>query len=60
VNFLIYHSGFVADKKEGPYDPKRSDGVDALVTSLRDKRHRPGRQRLCGAGLDVALPDARS
>jgi len=42
VNFLIYHSGFVADKKEGPYDPKRSDGVDALVTSLRDNGIGPG------------------
>jgi predicted TIM-barrel fold metal-dependent hydrolase len=35
VTFLIYHSGFVAGKTEGPYDPKRSDGIDALVTSLR-------------------------
>ncbi|MGH6623592.1 MAG: amidohydrolase family protein [Burkholderiaceae bacterium] len=34
VNFLIYHSGFVADKAEGPYDPQRIDGIDALVTSL--------------------------
>jgi predicted TIM-barrel fold metal-dependent hydrolase len=34
VNFLIYHSGFVAGKPEGPYDPSRSDGIDALVTSL--------------------------
>jgi predicted TIM-barrel fold metal-dependent hydrolase len=36
VNFLIYHSGFVSGKAEGPYDPNRTDGVDALVTSLRD------------------------
>ena len=34
VNFLIYHSGFVVEKAEGPYDPKRADGVDALCTSL--------------------------
>ena len=34
MNFLIYHSGFVAGQAEGPYDPERSDGVDALVTSL--------------------------
>ena len=34
VNFLIYHSGWVPDAKEGPYDPAREDGVDALVTSL--------------------------
>ena len=35
MNFLIYHSGYVAGKDEGPYDPKRTDGVDALITSLR-------------------------
>jgi uncharacterized protein len=34
VNFLIYHSGYVVDKPEGPYDPQRTDGIDALVTSL--------------------------
>jgi hypothetical protein len=34
MNFLIYHSGYVAGEKEGPYDPKREDGADALVTSL--------------------------
>jgi uncharacterized protein len=34
MNFLIYHSGYVAGAKEGPYDPKRTDGVDSLVTSL--------------------------
>ncbi len=42
VNFLVYHSGFVAGAAEGPYDPKRSDGVDALVTSLADNGIRPG------------------
>lgn len=36
VNFLIYHSGFVTGKGEGAYDPKRSDGIDQLITSLRD------------------------
>jgi predicted TIM-barrel fold metal-dependent hydrolase len=34
VNFLIYHSGFVTEKEEGPYDPKREDGIDALISSL--------------------------
>ncbi|HEU5136727.1 MAG TPA: amidohydrolase family protein [Steroidobacteraceae bacterium] len=34
VNFLIYHSGFVSSKPEGPYDAQRTDGIDALVTSL--------------------------
>jgi uncharacterized protein len=35
MNFLIYHSGYVAGQPEGPYDPRRTDGVDALVTSLQ-------------------------
>jgi uncharacterized protein len=34
MNFLIYHSGFVSSKPEGPYDPQRTDGIDALITSL--------------------------
>ena len=42
VNFLIYHSGFVADKKEGPHDPKRTDGIDSLVTSLAENNIKPG------------------
>ncbi len=42
VNFLIYHAGYVPDAKEGPYDPKRTDGIDALVTSLRDNGIAPG------------------
>jgi predicted TIM-barrel fold metal-dependent hydrolase len=42
VKFLIYHSGFVTGKTEGPYDPQRSDGIDALVTSLRDNDVKPG------------------
>ena len=36
MNFLIYHSGYVAGQAEGPYDPKKTDGVDALVTSLAE------------------------
>jgi predicted TIM-barrel fold metal-dependent hydrolase len=42
VNFLIYHSGFVPDKTEGPYDPKRTDGIDALATSLLANGVKPG------------------
>ena len=42
VNFLIYHSGFVAGGREGPYDPRRTDGVDALVTSLQKNDVKPG------------------
>lgn len=36
VSFLIYHSGFVTDQAEGPYDPERKDGIDALITSMRE------------------------
>ena len=42
INFLIYHSGFVPDKAEGPYNPQRVDGVDALVTSLQSNGVTPG------------------
>jgi predicted TIM-barrel fold metal-dependent hydrolase len=42
VNFLIYHSGFVAGKPEGAYDRRRDDGIDALITSLRDNNIAPG------------------
>src|SRR5436309_1090288 len=42
VNFLIYHSGFVTGRAEGPYDAQRSDGIDALVTSLRENNIKPG------------------
>jgi uncharacterized protein len=41
VNFLIYHSGYVAGQDEGPYDPKRSDGIDALVTSVLEAGVKP-------------------
>jgi predicted TIM-barrel fold metal-dependent hydrolase len=42
VNFLVYHSGFVTEKKEGPYDPQRTDGIDALITSLQANNVTPG------------------
>ena len=42
VNFLVYHSGFVAGRAEGPYDPQRTDGIDALCTSLVANGVKPG------------------
>lgn len=36
LNFLIYHSGFVAGQTEGPYDPERNEGVDSLVKTVID------------------------
>jgi predicted TIM-barrel fold metal-dependent hydrolase len=34
VNFLIYHSGFVAGKAEGPFDPAHNEGIDSLIKSV--------------------------
>jgi predicted TIM-barrel fold metal-dependent hydrolase len=42
INWLIYHSGYVAGQKEGPYDEKTTDGIDALVTSLLANGVKPG------------------
>lgn len=42
VNFLIYHSGYATGTAEGPYDEKRGDGIDALVTSLVKNGIAPG------------------
>ncbi len=41
MNFLIYHSGFVTGKTEGPYDPTRTDGIDALVKSVLESGVKP-------------------
>ena len=42
VDFLIYHSGFVAGKPEGPYEGEGSgDGIDTLVKSLIDNEISP-------------------
>ena len=34
LNFLVYHSGFVPGAPEREYDPKRTDGIDALITTV--------------------------
>ena len=36
VNFLVYHSGFIAGQAEGPYDPDRREGVDELIRSVEE------------------------
>ena len=41
VNFLIYHSGFVTDMREGPYKAG-NDGIDTLVASLEKNGVVPG------------------
>src|SRR5258708_9459960 len=50
VNFLTYHSGFVTEKAEGPYDPARSDGIDAIVASLAGNGVKPGSNVYAGLG----------
>jgi predicted TIM-barrel fold metal-dependent hydrolase len=42
LNFLIYHSGFVTGKTEGPYDPQRIDGIDQLISSVKAAGLGPG------------------
>ena len=36
VNFLVYHSGYIAGETEGPYDPDRGQGVDELIRSVEE------------------------
>ena len=36
VNFLVYHSGFITNQPEGPYDPGRGEGVDELIRSVEE------------------------
>jgi len=34
MGFLVYHSAFDTDVKEGPYDPRAQAGVDVLIRSM--------------------------
>lgn len=36
VQFLIYHSGFVPGKAEGPYNPDHNEGIDSLIKSVME------------------------
>jgi predicted TIM-barrel fold metal-dependent hydrolase len=36
VNFLVYHSGFIAGQPEGPYDPHRGEGIDEFIRSVEE------------------------
>ncbi|HEY8524907.1 MAG TPA: amidohydrolase family protein [Acidimicrobiales bacterium] len=43
LTFCVYHSGFEAGVREGPYDPAApNEGVDRLVASLTDAGVEPG------------------
>ncbi|MGH8585002.1 MAG: amidohydrolase family protein [Gammaproteobacteria bacterium] len=42
VSFIVYHSGFEPDRREGPYDPAQAQGgVDSLIKSLQDNEVSP-------------------
>lgn len=36
LTFLVYHSGWEVDHREGPYDPTATRGVDALIRSCQE------------------------
>lgn len=36
AKLLVYHSGFVPGRAEGPYDPQADNGVDALIRGLEE------------------------
>jgi uncharacterized protein len=42
IAFVVYHSGYEAQNREGPYDPD-GGGVDRLVRSLADAGVEPGK-----------------
>ncbi len=43
VKFIVYHSGFDPDVKEGPYDPdKAGRGVNALLKAVEEAGLKPG------------------
>ncbi len=42
VSFIVYHSGYEPDQREGPYDPGNvKGGVDTLIKSLQDNEISP-------------------
>jgi predicted TIM-barrel fold metal-dependent hydrolase len=44
VNFLVYHSGFVTEVREQPYDQAaKRDGIDTLISSLLKNEIPPGK-----------------
>lgn len=43
VSFVVYHSGFEVDRREGPYTDSTADvGVNRLITSVRNAGIGPG------------------
>ena len=42
MNFLVYHSGFVSGRAEGPYDASAREGIDVLIRSVLESGYKPG------------------
>jgi len=36
MNFLVYHSGFEQERREGPYNPKNDYGINNLINALHN------------------------
>ena len=57
LNFLIYHSGFVAEgAPEGAYDASRTDGDRCARHLAPESRRGTEHKRVSGARFDLALP----
>ena len=41
MNFIVYHSGYDPNRREGVYDPTADKGVDVFIKSLEDNGIKP-------------------
>ena len=60
VNFLVYHSGFIAGQPEGPYDSGRDEGVDELIRSVEENEVPRNSNVYAELGSHLAVFHARS
>ena len=57
VSFIVYHSGYESDQREGPYDPGNvKGGVDTLIKSLQDNEISPNSNVYAELGTTWAQP----
>lgn len=57
MNFLVYHSGFDTQVKEGPHDPEAKFGVDALLRSVREAGNPPNAYAELGSTWRFVMRD---
>ena len=57
MSFMVYHSGYDHDVKEGPHDPKNTRGVDGLINSLIDNGITPANNTNVYAELGTTWRD---